>query len=134
MVSGEVGSIWFNGEASGVRPNNEYKTFVMGKFKCKNKRCGRVGWGSKRVAIVIKGYPNNGYNAVVFNQRCESCTKLGTLALDNASYVDRVSYRIKKWAGVSVESPYFDPKEGPPHRTDLCEGCKQGVCREAALS
>ena len=95
-----------------------------------NNACSKDGSSSKKVAISIKGYPRNGYNAVVFNQRCMACKCLGTLTLDYESYVDRVAYRLKKWAGVAMEQKYFAPKEGPPHESDLCEGCKRGVCQQ----
>jgi hypothetical protein len=68
----------------------------MGKFRCNNNGCSNRGWGSKKVTILIRGYPENGYNAVVFNQRCMSCNGLGTLTLDENSYVKRVAYRLKK--------------------------------------
>lgn len=109
--------------------NNEHMTHVMGKFKCTNNACSKVGWGSKMVAILIRGYAGNGYHAEVFNQRCKSCNQLGTLTLDEESYVDRVAYRIQKWAGIRTEQPHHSSKAGPPHKSDLCEGCKRGVCR-----
>ncbi|KUI71987.1 hypothetical protein VM1G_11789 [Cytospora mali] len=95
VVSDDIGSTWFNIQAGG-NFQNEYSTNVMGRFECNNNSCPNNGWGSKKVAILIRGYPNNGYNATVFNQRCQSCNQLGSLTLDNASYVERVSYRIKK--------------------------------------
>lgn len=129
-VSDKITSTWFNKRHSDRDANNEYSTHVMGKFKCNNNACSTDGWSSKKVAILIKGYPRNGYNAVVFNQRCKACNCLGTLDLDEKSYVDRVAYRLKKWAGVSMEEPYYASKEGPPHARDLCEGCKRGVCQQ----
>lgn len=128
VVSDDIGSIWFNRQDGG-NFNNEYSSCVMGKFKCNNNSCPNNGWGSKKVAIRIRGYRNNGYNATVFNQRCESCTQLGIMTLDETSYVERVSYRIKKWAGVSVEKQYYAPKDGLPHKRELCEGCKRGICQ-----
>ena len=80
-VSDEIASTRFH-EDSDRYSNNEYSTHVMGKFKCNNDACSTSGWGSKKVAILIRGYPKNGYNAVVFNQRCKSCNRLGTLTLD----------------------------------------------------
>ena len=68
------------------------------------------------------------YNAVVFNQRCKCCTKLGSLKLDKESYVERVAYRLKKWAGITLEKSYVAPRKGPPHESSLCEGCKRGIC------
>lgn len=82
------------------------------------------------VTILIRGYPGNGYNAVVFNQRCKSCNWLGVFTLDKNSYVNRVAYRLKKWAGVHVEKQHYNGKTGPPHESDLCEGCKRGVCMQ----
>ena len=129
-VSDEITSTWFHKEDSDKNSNNEYSTHVMAKFKCNNDACSTGGWGSKKVAILIKGYPGNGYSAVVFNQRCKSCNQLGTLSLDKKSYVDRVTHRLKKWAGVPMEQQYYASKEGLPHERDLCEGCKRGVCRQ----
>ena len=129
-VSDEIASTRFHKNDSNRDSNNEYSTHVMGKFKCNNDSCSADGWGSKKVAILIRGYPKNGYNAVVFNQRCKSCNRLGTLTLDKESYVDRVTYRLKKWAGVPMEQQDYTPKEGLPHERDLCEGCKRGVCQQ----
>jgi Zinc-binding domain len=114
-VSDDIASTWFHEMDSDRDSNNEYSTHVMGKFKCNNHACSTDGWGSKKVAILIREYPKNGYNAVVFNQRCKACNHLGTLVLDQESYVDRVTYRLKKWAGVPIEQRYYAPKEGLPH-------------------
>jgi hypothetical protein len=102
-VSDENISTWFHKNDSDEGSNNLHTTQVMGKFKCNNNACSKKGWSSKKVAISIRGYPTNGYNAVVFNQRCKACELLGTLTLDIQSYVDRVAYRLKKWAGVATE-------------------------------
>jgi hypothetical protein len=110
--------------------NNTYSTNVMGTFKCTNITCSNEGWGSKKVAILISGYPKGCYNAVVFNQRCKSCEMLGNLTLDEESYVDRVAYRLKKWAGITMERSYVNSEQGPPHESTLCEGCKRGVCQK----
>lgn len=129
-VSDEITSTWFNEKDTDRDSNNEYSTHVMGRFKCYNNTCSTVGWSSKKVAILIRGYSGNGYNAVVFNQRCKACNRLGTPELDKQSYVDRIAYRLKKWAGVPMEPPYHAPEEGLPHASNLCEGCKRGVCRQ----
>ncbi|KIW12055.1 hypothetical protein PV08_09329 [Exophiala spinifera] len=131
-VSGEMASPRFHGRGSNQTPNREYSTHVMGRFECKNSACSSGGWASKKIAIVIKGFPDNGYNAEVYNQRCKFCDKLGTLILDKESYVERVAYRIKRWAGVEVEHPHYGPKKGLPHESAHCEGCKRGVCRETS--
>ncbi|ORY15961.1 zinc-binding domain-domain-containing protein [Clohesyomyces aquaticus] len=128
-VSDEIPSAWFNDNDTDKGSNNNYETHVMGYFFCNNKACSNTGWGSKMVTILIRGYPGNGYNAVVFNQRCKSCNRLGSFKLDKDSYIERVAYRVKRWAGISTEAPYYMPREGPPHRESLCEGCKRGICR-----
>ena len=80
----------------------------------------------------MRRYGVNEYNAVVFNQRCRDCNSLGNLTLDESSYVERVAYRLKKWAGVELQAPPYREKKGPPHKSELCEGCKQGCCQEGA--
>ncbi|KAF1362723.1 hypothetical protein EJ07DRAFT_105826, partial [Lizonia empirigonia] len=59
--------------------------------------------------------------------QCKTCDQLGTLTLDEKSYVDRVAYRLKKWAGISVEQHSYAQREGPPHERDLCEGCNRSL-------
>jgi hypothetical protein len=130
-VSNEIASPWFQENDSDEGCNKRYETYMMGKFECSNNDCSKNGWGSKKVAIVIRGYPGNGYNAVVYNQRCESCNWLGIFTPNEKSYVDLVAYRLKKWAGVAKKRPYYKKKEGLPHKRSLCEGCKSGVCRQA---
>ena len=129
-VADEIASTWFNGKKNDKHFHTEYSTNVMGKFTCNNDDCSKKGWGSKMVAILIKGYPGNGYNAVVFNQRCASCNRLGTMTLDNNSYIERVAYRLKKWAGVPTEEQHYVGKKSLPHKFELCEGCKQGYCQQ----
>ena len=129
-VSDAIASTWFNKKNSDKDSYVEYSTYVMGKFTCNNDDCSKNGWGSKKVAILIRGYPENGYNAVVFNQRCRSCNRLGTLTLDKNSYIERVAYRLKKWAGVPVEEQHYAQKTGLPHKSELCEGCKRGYCQQ----
>ncbi|EFX02024.1 hypothetical protein CMQ_2073 [Grosmannia clavigera kw1407] len=124
---------WFNAKGNDEDAIKTYCTNVMGRFKC-NHRCTGKMWTSKMVAIVIRGYRRNGYNALVFNQRCKGCNGLGTFTLDNDSYIERISYRLKKWAGVIRTVKQEDSiKDGPPHESSLCEGCKRGVCRQRRL-
>lgn len=125
-----VSSRWVDKKGSKNDPEEEYPTNVMGKFKCTNDACKSPGWGSKTVSILIRKYPGNGYNAVIFNQRCKECDTLGELTLDKDSYVERVAYRLMKWAGVQMERPHYTAKEGPPHERKLCEGCKRGYCQQ----
>lgn len=110
----------------------EWPTNIMGKFSCTNADCGTSTWGSKRIAILIRGYCGNEYNVVVFNQYCQSCEKLGTVEINESTYVDRVAYRLKKWAGIIMEPPIFRSRKGLPHREDLCEGCRRGYCEKAS--
>ena len=129
-VSNEIHSTWFSEKGGDDDSENKYSTNVMGKFRCHNDDCSNNrGWASKKVTILIRGYPENGYNAVVFNQRCKYCDGLGTLTLDKNSYVERVTYRLKKWAGVPMERQHYDGKRGLPHKRELCEGCKRGYCQ-----
>ncbi|KAK4200092.1 zinc-binding domain-containing protein [Triangularia verruculosa] len=108
---------------------DEYDTFVMAKFTCDNPQCSKRGWRSGKVTILIRGYQDNGYHAVVFNQRCERCNQLGALELDQPSYIDRVTYRLKKWAGFNMGTRSLrEKKETPPHKSHLCEGCSRGYC------
>lgn len=130
-VSDEIALTWFHENDSDKDSNNKWKTNIMGRFECSNNACSTNGWSSKKIAMVIRGYPRNGYNAVVYNQRCRSCNQLGIVKLNEKSYVDRVTYWLKTWAGVAVEQPNHKRKEGPPHQRALCEGCKSGVCQEA---
>ncbi|KAK0743880.1 zinc-binding domain-containing protein [Schizothecium vesticola] len=101
----------------------------MGHFVCRNDTCPRPGWGSKVVAIHIREYHNSGYNVVVYGQRCNKCNRFGDLTLHEASYVDRVSYRVMKWTGVPMpRRGHGGVKSKAPHEEDLCEGCKRGHC------
>jgi hypothetical protein len=51
--------------------------------------------------------------------------------MNKHSYVDRVSYRLMVWAGVQMERPNHVVKGTAPHQTQLCEGCKKGICRRS---
>lgn len=132
-VSDDIASIWFQEDESNKDGNNEYSTHVMGKFRCNNSTCMTDGWSSKKVAMLIRGYRENGYHAIVFNQRCKACGQLGSLALNEESYIDRVAYRLKKWAGVPLERQEYTTEEGLPHERSFCEGCKRGVCRQTMI-
>lgn len=119
-------------DETGNEADKDYSTHIMGNFICRNARkglCPKNGWGSKKIAIVIRRHPNNGYSALVYKQRCKACNKLGIMRIDENSYIERVAYRLKKWAGIHMETlPYTGPR-GPPHESHLCEGCMQGYCR-----
>jgi Zinc-binding domain len=106
----------------------DYDTNIMGRFNCHNSACPARGWSSKKIAIRIRMYSHEEYNARVYFQRCKSCQKLSEPLLDETSYAERVAYRLKKWCGVRVDTPSYSGRSDGPHRRDLCEGCKQGHC------
>ncbi|GLB02727.1 hypothetical protein AtubIFM57258_006190 [Aspergillus tubingensis] len=107
----------------------EYDTNIMGRFVCSNDSCTSTGWTSKKIAITIRLYPDDEYNARVYHQRCKKCNSLSRPFLDEDSYAQRIAYRMKKWYGVDVERPVYDErKRTKPHNRELCEGCKAGRC------
>ncbi|KAI1364546.1 zinc-binding domain-containing protein [Xylaria arbuscula] len=111
-----------------------YDTNVMGRFTCHNPKCSSRGWPSKQIAITIRLYRNNEYNARIWHQRCRSCNQLSKPMLDQ-TYAERVAYRLKKWSGVPLEPPEYSRMDvNRPHRKDLCEGCKNGRCNYSAQS
>lgn len=123
-------STWYCENNLNKAYDNQYTTHVMGKFRCTNSSCSTTGWGSRKVTILIQGFAGNGYSAEVFNQRCKSCNQLGTFTLDEQSYVDRVAYRVQKWAGVRIKAQYQSSQGGIPHEREFCEGCKRGLCQQ----
>jgi hypothetical protein len=107
----------------------EYDTNVMGRFTCRNPVCSSGGWSSKRIAITIRLYAGERYNARVYHQRCRECNKLSKPQLDG-SYAERVVYRLKKWSGIHMEPPVHSSLNTVPHERRLCEGCKNGHCSQ----
>lgn len=112
--------------------DDEYSTYVMGKFRCTNEACETPAWSSKMVTILIRRYSGNGYSALVYNQRCKVCDQLGTFRLHKRSYVERIAYRLKKWGGVATTPQVFRERTGPRHEQEFCEGCKRGICRQTS--
>ena len=106
-----------------------YDTNIMGQFSCSDRACTARRWSSKRIAITIRLYRDEKYNVVVWHQHCQDCDSLGQPILDS-TYAERVAYRLKKWYGVAVETPYYSGQSKGPHQSDLCEGCKEGHCKE----
>jgi len=106
----------------------EYDTNIMGCFKCLNKKCPQGGWGSRVIAITIRIYPEQRYNARVYHQRCKGCERLSK-PLPDGSYAERIAYRLKKWSGIEMERPFYNGTSQGPHQSDLCEGCKHGHCK-----
>ncbi|KAG0267225.1 hypothetical protein DFQ27_009006 [Actinomortierella ambigua] len=114
---------------SGSAAIKEYDTFVAGTFDCSNKRCSKKKWSSGKVAISIRMYGGDQYNARIHHQRCRRCDSLSRPALEADTYGERVSYRLNKWSGFKVVNPGQGSKTTPPHDCDNCEGCKIGRCR-----
>lgn len=106
----------------------QYDTSVMGTFVCRNPQCTSRGWSSKMIAITIRLYNRERYNARVYHQRCKGCQRLSEPVL-NESYAERVAYRLKKWCGIEVEQPCHSGKSNALHERALCEGCKTGHCK-----
>lgn len=129
-VSDEIHATWVKIKDNHKDTNNQYSTNVMGKFTCNNDSCPTRGWDSKTVSILIRRYPGMGTTLSYSNQRCKSCNELGDLTLDKNSYVERVAYRLKKWAGIQMKQQHYVGKAGPPHKRELCEGCKKGYCQQ----
>lgn len=105
-------------------------TNIMGRFNCRNQACKANGWSSKMIAITIRLYPGQMYNARVYHQRCKSCNNLARPTLDQ-SYAERVSYWIKQWNGIPVVRPPVSNESRGPHNRQLCEGCRAGHCTQS---
>lgn len=130
-VAPAITSTWFNHNIK-AHFEKQRETTVMGKFACDNNACRKKRWSSMVVAIWIRGYPQSGYNAIVYSQRCGSCNRLGGLTLDEESYVERIAYWLKRWAGIRVVQPPISTRLGRgPHKSEHCEGCKAGHCSRA---
>jgi hypothetical protein len=106
----------------------DYDTNIMGRFTCRNPACASPGWQSKQIAITIRMYPGDRYNARVYYQSCRACGRLSKPELDD-SYAERIAYRIKKWRGLKMDVPSYSGESKGPHKSDLCEVCKHGHCR-----
>ncbi|CAI7667543.1 unnamed protein product [Penicillium discolor] len=105
-------------------------TNIMGRFLCNNRACKSKGWSSKMIAITIRLYPEQKYNARVYHQRCKACSSLSRPILDQ-SYAERIVYWIKKWNGIRVERPPLSGESRGPHNSQLCEGCRAGHCSKS---
>lgn len=120
----------FNHNDTDKGTTESYDTNVVGTFTCTNNKCKGSTWISGVIPITIRMYSNNRYNARVYYQQCRRCRSTCVPTLDH-TYAERVAYRIKKWNGVVVESKRYFRKETPPHREDLCHGCKAGTCKKS---
>lgn len=116
---------FLNSDSPGLK---EYRTNIMGRFQCHNKSCSKNGWSSKQIAILIRMYHGQKYNAKVYHQRCKQCERVSEPILDD-SYAERVAYRLKKWSGIDQGGrPQNFRRAKGPHEEELCEGCKAGIC------
>jgi hypothetical protein len=131
--------------ATYVSPTNKKRkqtrtkeTNVMGRFACTNTQCRNKRWSSKMVGITIaqhRGVKGGAggvfYSAEVYHQLCQSCDEVGRLYIDEQSYVERVTWRIRLWAGNRPETPILQEKKGPSHVSELCIGCQRMRCKVA---
>ncbi|KAL2810249.1 zinc-binding domain-containing protein [Aspergillus granulosus] len=110
-----------------------YNTNIMGKFICHKPGCHSV-WTSKKIAIRIRLYHGETYNALVYHQRCKKCHWVSKPKLDEECYAERIVYRLKKWSGIQgLEIPAYNGGNGEgPHIERLCEGCKAGHCTQSS--
>jgi hypothetical protein len=122
-------SVDFYEEGEAENSLHDYDTNILGAFTCPNRSCQIKKWTSKKVAVSIRLFDNQQYNAAVWHQRCHKCECMGVLKLDEESYIERVVYRLRKWLGQKmVAPPWSRSKDGPEHLVELCEGCKNGHC------
>lgn len=106
----------------------EYDTFVSGVFLC-SYRCSRREWSSGKIAISIRLYGDDQYNARIYHQRCRRCGALNRPTLDVETYGERVSYRLNKWSGFNIHhQPPRREQRTPPHDCGNCEACRIGRC------
>lgn len=105
-------------------------TNIMGRFVCNQRACKSKGWSSNKIAVTIRLYPEQKYNARVYHQRCKACSSLSRPVLDQ-SYAERIVYWIKQWNGIRVERPPFSHERRGPHNSQLCEGCRAGHCSQS---
>jgi hypothetical protein len=127
LLSDDNLSFRFHTNDDDLNSIEDYDTKIKGRFFCRTPACAANGWGSWRIAITIRMYSNQEYNARVYHQRCESCGQLNRPKLDK-TYAQRVAYRLKRWSGMQMEPPPYSGEGDLPHKSELCEGCKQGVC------
>ncbi|CAG7969415.1 unnamed protein product [Penicillium nalgiovense] len=117
----------FHGDDDDIGYTRMRDTNIMGRFVCHNQACRASGWSSKKIAVTIRLYPRQEYNARVYHQRCKFCGWISRPVLDQ-SYPERIVYWIRQWNGVRVERPPVSNNSGGPHNRELCEGCRAGHC------
>ncbi|KAK6498364.1 hypothetical protein TWF481_010956 [Arthrobotrys musiformis] len=133
LIAESVPRVVFTPNVRGA--DHEYTTFLVGRFTCSGEGCGKA-WTSGKVATKIRGYDRRDgqleYSVQVFNQRCKTCESLGWMNLEIEAYVERVERRLRIWKGESLPRLPWNEKHTPPHKSELCEGCKAGVCPESS--
>ncbi|KAI1746524.1 zinc-binding domain-containing protein [Xylaria castorea] len=117
----------FHSDDTDAGSTKSWDSAVMGRFRCHNPKCGSNGWSSRRIAITIRKYPRQQYNAKVYHQHCKNCDFLSKPILDD-TYAERVAHRLKTWSGICLPKPPHGPKSKKPHHNKLCEGCNAGHC------
>ncbi|KAG0249857.1 hypothetical protein BG011_008867, partial [Mortierella polycephala] len=119
---------FYNVDDDGLQALKEFDTFVSGVFRC-STRCSNRGWSSGKIAISIRLYDHDQYNARIYHQHCRGCGALSRPTLDSSTYSERVSYRLNKWCGFIMDNPrHGSRKTTPPHDCENCEGCALGRC------
>ncbi|KAK3817132.1 MAG: zinc-binding domain-containing protein [Linnemannia elongata] len=118
---------FYDVDDDGLHALKEYDTFVSGFFLC-SERCSKRGWSSGKIAISIRLYDHEQYNARIHHQRCRVCDALSRPTLDADTYGERVSYRLNKWSGFKMSHPIYGKKTTPPHDCENCEACSIGRC------
>ncbi|KAI9373340.1 zinc-binding domain-containing protein, partial [Aspergillus egyptiacus] len=99
---------------------HKYNTNITGHFTCHNPHCPNPGWASKVIAVTIRMYPGNRYNARVYHQRCKTCQGVFRPKVDGETYAERIFYRLQKWCGVEVEKVDYRGARGKkPHQRGL---------------
>ncbi|KAF7587605.1 hypothetical protein BBP40_007004 [Aspergillus hancockii] len=104
LLAGSDLSFYFHDSDDDINRIKLRDTNIMGRFTCYNPACRSKGWSSKKIAITIRLYLGQKYNARVYHQRCKACNSLSRPVLDE-SYAERVTYWVKQWNGVRVEKP-----------------------------
>ena len=125
---------WFNPTERDDARIQHRETYIMGKFRCRNPQCEQSGWGSKKIFTVIQRFPKGGYNARVFKQSCRECDKIGKMEINEKTYIERVTFWLKRWAGIPMDEEDHTGEPGPPHEEDYCEACKLGYCQRGRRS
>lgn len=130
MLKGDSLKLKFHNNDDSASCIEDWDTNIRGRFSCRNRSCTSQGWPSKAIAITIRLYPSDRYNARIYHQRCRKCKTPGRLEEVDESYTERVSYWLKRWSGIVVQAPQiFRQKTRAPHQIDLCEGCRAGHCK-----